>query len=148
MRKRSVGLLVIIGYKTLTAFVLLGVAIAMFFIAKQHLALEAWVEEVTLGGKKGAISSLAEHVLQLRPRTLAFGSVVAGLYSSISAVEAIGLWHGKTWAQWLVLGAIGMGLFPELYELIHGVSPLKVLILTFNVAILIYLIRFPIKHHH
>jgi uncharacterized membrane protein (DUF2068 family) len=148
MRKRSVGLLVIIGYKTLTALVLLGVTIAMLVIAKQHLALENWVEEATLGGREGAISSLTEHVLQLKPRTLGFGAVVAGLYSSISAVEAIGLWHGKTWAQWLVLGAIGMGLFPELWELAHGVSPLKVLILTFNVAILIYLIRFPIKHHH
>jgi uncharacterized membrane protein (DUF2068 family) len=147
MRKRSVGLLVIIGYKALTALVLLGVAIAMLVIAKQHLGLENWVEEGTLGGREGVISSLAEHVLQLRPRTLAFGAVVAGLYSSISAVEAIGLWHGKTWAQWLVLGAIGMGLFPELYELAHGISPLKVLILTFNIAILVYLIRFPIKHH-
>jgi uncharacterized membrane protein (DUF2068 family) len=147
MRKRSVGLLVIIGYKTLTALVLLGVAIAMLVIAKQHLALENWVEEATLGGREGAISSVAEHVLQLRPRTLAFGSVVAGLYSSISAVEAIGLWQGKRWAQWLVLGAIGMGLFPELYELAKGVSPLKVIVLILNVAILIYLIRFPIKHH-
>jgi uncharacterized membrane protein (DUF2068 family) len=148
MRKRSVGLLVIIGYKTLTALVLLGVAIAMLVIAKQHLGLENWVEEATLGGREGVISSLAEHVLQLRPRTLAFGAVVAGLYSSISAVEAIGLWQGKTWAQWLVLGAIGMGLFPELYELAKGVSPLKVIVLILNVAILIYLIRFPIKHHH
>ncbi len=148
MRKRSVGLLVIIGYKTLTALVLLGVAIAMLVITKQHLALEHWVEAVTLGSRSGVISILAEHVLQLRPRTLVFGAVVAGLYSSISAVEVIGLWQGRTWAQWLVLGAIGMGLFPELYELAKGVSPLKVIVLILNVAILIYLIRFPIKHPH
>lgn len=148
MHKRSVGLLAIIAYKALMALVLLGMAIAMLVIAKQHLALENWVEEATLGGREGAISSVAEHVLQLRPRTLAFGSVVAGLYSSISVVEAIGLWQGKTWAQWLVLGAIGMGLFPEFYELAKGVSPLKLIVLVLNVAILIYLIRFPIKHHH
>jgi uncharacterized membrane protein len=147
MRKRSVGLLIIIGYKTLTAVLLVGVAITMVVVVKQHLALENWVEQVTLGGREGVISGVTEHILQLKPRTLAFGAVVAVFYSGISAVEAIGLWHGKKWAQWLVLGAIAMGLFPELYELAKGVSPLKVVVLICNVAILVYLIRFPVNHH-
>ncbi|HVV13884.1 DUF2127 domain-containing protein [Amycolatopsis sp.] len=67
------------------------------------------------------------------------GGVVA-CYAVLEGVEAIGLWLARRWAEYLTFVATAVLLVPELYELSHRVSVLKILTLLVNLAVVIYLL--------
>jgi uncharacterized membrane protein (DUF2068 family) len=56
----------------------------------------------------------------------------AFMYASLRLVEAYGLWRVRPWAEWfgVITGAIYIPI--EIYELFHGVSWAKVLLLAVN----------------
>lgn len=72
--------------------------------------------------------------------TLVLLACAAFAYATFRLVEAFGLWHQRRWAEWL--GAVsGSAYIPiELYELMHGVSWPKVMLLTVNLACVVYLV--------
>jgi hypothetical protein len=55
-------------------------------------------------------------------------------------VEAVGLWLGRRWAEYLTFVATVVFVPYEVYELIKSVSVLKVLALVINVAIVVYVL--------
>ena len=64
--------------------------------------------------------------------TLSKGTLIeAGIallgYALLEGVEAIGLWYGKRWAEYLTFIATVVFLPFEIYELTERVSPLKVI---------------------
>jgi uncharacterized membrane protein (DUF2068 family) len=63
------------------------------------------------------------------------------LYASIRFIEAYGLWHELAWAEWfgVISGSIYVPI--ELYELLLGVTVIKVTLLLANVAIVALLAR-------
>src|SRR5436190_6363247 len=63
------------------------------------------------------------------------------LYAGIRFAEAYGLWHDRTWAEWL--GAVSGSLYVpiEVYELTRGISVLKVSLLLANLGIVAFLGR-------
>jgi len=61
-------------------------------------------------------------------------------YALLFAVEGIGLWLERTWAKYLTILSTA-GLLPvEFYELSKRVTVAKCVMLTVNVAILLYLL--------
>ena len=61
-------------------------------------------------------------------------------YTLLFAVEGIGLWLERTWAEYLTILSTA-GLLPvEFYELSKRVTVAKCMMLTVNVAILLYLL--------
>ncbi|WP_306557888.1 DUF2127 domain-containing protein [Nostoc sp. 'Peltigera malacea cyanobiont' DB3992] len=113
---------------------------------KNYQNLEVFSENYVLEGKSIIIDWLLNKVLNLNPRTLAFSGIGAGVYAIVTSIEAVGLWYEKRWAHVLVLGLVGISIPPEIYELIRGFSPIKILILLLNLAVFGYLLRnFP-KH--
>ena len=58
----------------------------------------------------------------------------------LEGVEAIGLWHGKRWAEYLTFIATVVFLPFEIYELTERVSPLKLIGFIINLAVVVYLI--------
>jgi uncharacterized membrane protein (DUF2068 family) len=63
----------------------------------------------------------------------------AFLYSVVRGVEAYGLWLERRWAEWFALIAGGFFIPVEIYELIHHVSLIKILVLATNTAIVVYM---------
>jgi uncharacterized membrane protein (DUF2068 family) len=61
-------------------------------------------------------------------------------YALLQFVEAFGLWGGWRWAEYLAVIATSVFIPLEVYEIAHTPSPLKVLLLVVNVAIIGYLI--------
>ncbi|MEH1932169.1 MAG: DUF2127 domain-containing protein [Nostoc sp.] len=146
MKKRPLGLVAIVLYKTFTALLLMATSIALLLTLKNYQNLEAFSEDYVLEGKSIIIDWLLNKVLNLNPRTLAFSGIGAGVYAIVTSIEAVGLWYEKRWAHVLVLVLVGISIPPEIYELIRGFSPLKILILVLNLAVFGYLFRnFP-KH--
>jgi len=62
-------------------------------------------------------------------------------YAALEGVEAIGLWWQKRWAEYLTLIATALFIPLEVYEIVHKLSPLKIIALIVNVAVVVYLLR-------
>ena len=67
------------------------------------------------------------------------GAVLAG-YALLEGVEALGLWWGRRWAEYLTFIATAVLLVPEVYELTGTVTPGKVITLLINLAVVVYLL--------
>jgi uncharacterized membrane protein (DUF2068 family) len=90
----------------------------------------------------------ASHV----PRAMAFASrledphrahllaIAAFAYSALFVTEGVGLWMVKKWAEYLTIIATASLLPFELYELVHKVTALRLVVLLINVGVLIYLV--------
>jgi uncharacterized membrane protein (DUF2068 family) len=64
---------------------------------------------------------------------LAFG------YACMRFAEACGLWRGRRWAEWFAVASGGIYVPIEVYELFHGVSPIKLIALLLNAIIVVYM---------
>ena len=60
-------------------------------------------------------------------------------YASVRCAEAYGLWFGRRWAEWFAVASGGLYVSIEMYELLHGVSWIKVGTLLTNIAIVAYI---------
>jgi uncharacterized membrane protein (DUF2068 family) len=90
-------------------------------------------------GHVGILHDL-DKLFTLRSGTLrAVGAGLLG-YGVLEGVEAVGLWLTKRWAEYLTFLATTILLPFEVYELIHRVSPLKIVGFIINVAVVIYLL--------
>ena len=146
MKKRPFGLVAIVCYKSFVAALLMVTSVAIFLALKNYQNLEAFSEDYVLEGKSIIIDWVLKKVINLNPRTLAFSGIGAGIYAIVTTIEAVGLWYEKRWAHVLVLGLVGISIPPEIYELIRGISPIKILVFVLNLAVFGYLLRnFP-KH--
>lgn len=90
-------------------------------------------------GQEGLVGEL-DKLLSRPSGTLRLIGAALLAYAVLEAVEAVGLWRGRRWAEYLTLVATAVFLPLELYELAKGISPLKVVALVVNVAIVVYLL--------
>ena len=81
-----------------------------------------------------------EKAFSARPSTLQLVGVVLVAYAVLEGAEAVGLWWGRRWAEYLTFVATALLLIPEVYELTRTVSVLKVLTLVINLAVVVYLL--------
>jgi uncharacterized membrane protein (DUF2068 family) len=79
---------------------------------------------------------LADHVTDGQLWLMALSAL---LYAVVRFVEAYGLWHERQWAEWfgLLMGSIYIPL--ELFEIAHGVTWPKSVLLIVNVGVVGYL---------
>jgi uncharacterized membrane protein (DUF2068 family) len=67
------------------------------------------------------------------------GLIVTG-YAVLEAVEMVGLWRNRRWAEYLTSIAVAAFIPLEIYELSKGVSAFKVVAFVINVLVLAYLL--------
>ncbi|MBW4514715.1 MAG: DUF2127 domain-containing protein [Timaviella obliquedivisa GSE-PSE-MK23-08B] len=144
--QRPLGLIAIVVYKAFFAVVFMVASVAIFLALKNYEAIAQFAETYTPETQIGFVDWGLDKVLKLDPRTLQFSGLATGIYGAVTAVEAIGLWQQKTWAHFLVITLVGLGIPPEIYELIREASLIKLLVFVINVGVLSYLIyTFPRK---
>jgi uncharacterized membrane protein (DUF2068 family) len=131
-------------------FVALGLlAAAIFLVARNESSLRDLFYRILadiqggLGGpaqtQDGLLGELQRLFAVSQAHLFETGALVAA-YAVLEGVEAVGLWLMKRWAEYLTFVAT-IALIPvEVYELIEGVSVLKVIALVVNVAIVLYLL--------
>jgi uncharacterized membrane protein (DUF2068 family) len=88
----------------------------------------------------GSFVNRIDDLLSLPRGRLHLVGVVLALYAVLEAVEAVGLWMQKRWAEYLTLIATAALLPLEIYELVKGVTVLKVTALVVNIAVIVYLL--------
>jgi uncharacterized membrane protein len=147
--QRPLGLIAIVVYKAFFAVMLVVASVAIFLALKNYETIAQFAETYTPETQIGIVDWGLDKVLKLDPRTLQFSGLATGIYGIVTAVEAIGLWQQKTWAHLLVITLVGLGIFPEIYELIREATLIKLMVFLINLAVLSYLIyTFPRKEAH
>jgi uncharacterized membrane protein (DUF2068 family) len=133
-------------------FVLLGALSAAIFLVASHRAAlrEKFYRIVTdlqggvAGGpvqnhRTGLVHDL-DRLFSLSGGTLKLVGAGIAAYALLEGIEAVGLWYQQRWAEYLTFIATTVFLPLEVYELLHGASPFKVIALIVNLAIVIYLL--------
>ncbi len=147
LKKRPFGLLAIVFYKSFVASLLAVTSIALLLALKNYDSLADFSDSYTIEGKSQIIDWFLDKLLNIDPRTLRFSGIGAGIYSALTAIEAVGLWYEKRWAHILVLFLVGISIPPEIYELFHHITLIKIIVLVVNVIVFWYLLSHFPKHH-
>ncbi len=64
----------------------------------------------------------------------------AAVYTAVLIIEAVGLWSGRRWAEYLTALEVGVFIPYEIYELTKSITPFKIVALVVNLAIVVYLV--------
>jgi uncharacterized membrane protein (DUF2068 family) len=81
-----------------------------------------------------------ERGFSLESGTLLLVGAVLAAYALVEGIEAVGLWYQKRWAEYLTFLVTASLLPLEVYELTQRLSPLKLLTLIINLAVVLYLL--------
>jgi uncharacterized membrane protein (DUF2068 family) len=90
-------------------------------------------------GHVGILRDL-DKLFSLRSGTLEEIGIALLSYGVLEAVEAIGLWLGKRWAEYLTFLATSILLPLEIYEIVHEATVLKAVGFIINLAVVVYLL--------
>ena len=144
-------LLRLIALDRLVHFVVLGVlAVAVFVFAADRAVLSQTFYRVldavqgSVGGPNGqggeGLLGALNHAFAARTSTLWIVGAVLACYALLEGVEAVGLWRGRRWAEYLTFLATSLLLIPEVYELFGRLTPTKIVTLVINLAVVAYLL--------
>jgi uncharacterized membrane protein (DUF2068 family) len=131
-------------------FVVLGAIAAFVFLFASHrddlrhkaFRLIADLQTGTSSGRPSGHGLIheVERAFSLQSSTLRLVGAVLAAYALVEGIEAIGLWYQRRWAEYLTF-LVTTSLLPlEVYELAHRLSPLKVVTLIINLAVVAYLL--------
>jgi uncharacterized membrane protein (DUF2068 family) len=81
-----------------------------------------------------------DELFSLRSSRLHLFAAIALVYAFVELLEAVGLWYGRRWAEYLTLIVTASLLPVEVFELSHSVTPFKVVAFILNVAVVAYLL--------
>jgi uncharacterized membrane protein (DUF2068 family) len=134
--------------RSIHVVVLAGLAVAVFlFIGHRKTLQHDYVAIIngifgSSGGpdaRKGLLGDF-RHLFVISPSHLYDIGFLLVAYATLEAVEMVGLWMGKRWAEYLTFLATTAFVPLELYELVTAFGSLKLLTLIVNVAVVIYLL--------
>jgi uncharacterized membrane protein (DUF2068 family) len=133
----------IAAFKFSQALTLIAVALGAFQLLRPEIAemVQDWVDNLPIEREQNAVQHFAGWVVDLAPHQVMGLGAGALLYALLFLVEGVGLWRGKSWAEWLTVVATGLPIPLEIYEVAKHVSLLRVVALVLNVAVVALLMR-------
>jgi uncharacterized membrane protein (DUF2068 family) len=128
---------------------LLGIAVLVFASRQEQLRGEfyrvATAVQRTVGGgpvqqeKVGLLGELNK-LFSLQSSTLTTVGIALLAYAAVEGIEAVGLWRQRRWAEYLTFLVTASLLPLEVYEMVHRLTPFKVIAFVINVAVVLYLL--------
>ncbi|MGA9859920.1 MAG: DUF2127 domain-containing protein [Solirubrobacteraceae bacterium] len=150
---RDLVVLRLIAIDRLVHFIVLGLlgGGVLLFAADRSSLHDAFYRVLTAlqGGVAGGPVQSTGHVgilgeldklFAYRIGTLREVGVALLAYGVLEGVEAVGLWFAKRWAEYLTFVATTLLLPLEVYEIVNGGTPLKVIGFLINLAVVVYLL--------
>ena len=142
-RKHDRGLWLIALFKLVKAALLLVVAIGALKLIHDDVAqtVAGWVASIRIDPENRFIHRLFVKLAQIDDRKLEAISAGSFFYATLLAVEGVGLWMEKRWAEYLTVIATASFIPLEIYEIVERLTVTRVLLLAFNIGVVIYLIK-------
>ena len=129
-------------FKLLKAILLIAVGLSALHLLHKDVASIAqhWVKMLALDPGNRYVDRAIQKAGDLTPNKIKGLGVVSFIYAGLFLTEGIGLWLVKRWAEWFSV-ILTTSLVPvEVYEIHRHPSPLKILILILNIAVVGYLV--------
>ena len=129
-------------FKLIKALLLIGVGLGSLKLLNPTTADTANRWASALAWRLGPKAAFAvQHKLSsLRDSQLIVVGIVAFLYAGLFAVEGIGLWMSKRWAEYLTIIATSSFVPLEVYELVRHASWQRGVTLGINLLVVAYLV--------
>ncbi len=142
-KKHDRGLWLIALFKLVKAALLLIVAIGALKLIHDDVAVTVavWVAAIRFDPDNRFIHRLFVKLAQIDDRKLEAISAGSFFYAALLALEGIGLWMEKRWAEYLTVIATASFIPLGVYELVERRTVTRVLLLAFNIGVVIYLIK-------
>lgn len=139
-RNRILELIALFKFvKVLLLLVLVGGALEFVRPSVTEQARE-WLGAISFAGEPRFVRELLAWVSGLSTTRIRELGVVALAYATLYAVEGVGLWRERRWAEYLTLLATTSFIPFELLAMTRGVSPSKLFTVAVNVAVCAYLV--------
>jgi len=104
-----------------------------------HAATDAFLRRHGINPEGHYTRLFVESVAQATNHHVREVAALGFAYALIRLVEGYGLWRGRHWAEWFAVISAGIYLPLEIQHLAHHVSLLNVSVITFNIALILYL---------
>jgi uncharacterized membrane protein (DUF2068 family) len=129
-------------FKLVKALFLIAVGVGALKLLHRDMGvtLDHWISVCGLNPEDRLLERGIEKISNLSPAKVKGLGIVSFIYGGLFLTEGIGLWLMKRWAEWFTI-IITTSLVPvEIYEIHRHPTPVKIVVLIINVAVVIYLI--------
>ena len=136
-------LAVIAAFKFFKAALLIVLAIALLRLrhpdATEHFI--DWLRALPIATGHQHVMQLIGWLVGTDTRTIGFFAALALGYATLYSIEGFGLWRNAHWAEYLTVITTSLLIPVEIWEIFHHPTPMKVLALVINLAIVAYLVH-------
>jgi uncharacterized membrane protein (DUF2068 family) len=145
--RRDRWLTLIALFKLLKAALLVAVGLGALRLLEPSVAarIREWLVEFSLRSGQVFLQRAIAWIGGLTPVRIELLGLGAFAYATLFAVEGVGLWLARRWAEYLTVIATGSLVPFELYELARHFGAPRLLTLSVNLAVVAYLI-FRLRH--
>ena len=135
-------LLAIAVFKFLKGSVLLALACGAMNLLHKDVAshVERWLEQLRIDPDNRYIGTLLSKLQLVHTKELKEFSALGAGYAALFLTEGTGLLLRQRWAEWLTIIATSSLMPLEIYELIKEFTPLRLLLLLVNAALVLFLV--------
>lgn len=129
-------------FKFLKAILFILAALGAFGLMQHGVAERAreWGSALVFTSGQHLIRRSIAFVTGLSREKIGALGLVALFYAALFATEGTGLWLERRWAEYLTVIATGSLIPFEVWEIVHGPTPMRFAAFALNVAVLVYLI--------
>lgn len=129
-------------FKLVKTFTLIAVGVGALKLLHRDIGvtLDHWITVCGLDPENHLLERGIEKISNFSPAKVKGLGIVSFIYAGLFLTEGIGLWLMKRWAEWFTI-IITTSLVPvEIYEIHRHPTPVKIVVLIINVAVVFYLI--------
>jgi len=136
------ALLAIAVFKFVKGSVLLALACGAMNLLHKDVAshVERWLEQLRIDPDNRYIGTLLSKLQLVHAKELKELSALGAGYAALFLTEGTGLLLRQRWAEWLTIIATSSLMPLEIYELIKEFTPLRLLLLLVNAALVLFLV--------
>lgn len=133
----------IIALKALGGVLFLLIGLGVFALINKDISdlAEGVADSLGIESENHYLLQPLEWLTGISPKQIVAIGIVTILYSALLLTMAWGLHFGRVWADWLTIGATGLFIPMELYEVVWSLRLTYGVALAINVFVVWYLIR-------
>lgn len=137
---RTLALIAAFKFVKSISLVALAIALLRLRLPEAGAHFREWLGTFPLATGHELIDRAIRALLGMSTRTMGLVAAIALGYAVLYAIEGFGLWINARWAEYLTVISTSLFIPLELWQIASHFTPMKLLALVINVAIVAYLI--------